>query len=574
MQRRQGDGYSFAVTLSRIDKKTSRKDSVRLEPHPPCVLPSALEARHWGATYALYRVSVLRFLGRKAVADTSGLISSVMRSSSIECFHPDLGNTGRRWLLSTRTRLIIRNGCTTRIPLRLAKLSMNARQMLLGRKKPLREVIPLQEERQFPVILRMRPKRGWQVPCATWSRAASRRYVTNDQRDMITTFDPQAIALDPKSEGVAPVVIPAEDGPGLLQQLTTLGFKTTQARNAVAALSQASPIASVLLRSTPPLQACIEYLILQVPECDLPQRFLPTLNSSGSFVTSTHAGSDNLKIRWAEEKAVKECGWPSHVVKECMTDERLANDWELLISALNRRLLGDDWRKLADEEPLTEDENVGEDEAEAFGAFRTEKNELVIPMPIAPLKLVVVPLSQGGFRGRSYPPALYVTSPSVPAYIRLYLISRLLDELKSGSLPEEGESLVMGAVRLLEEEWISIEDSGPPDMATVLQNLAQGEQQDAAISNQDAKPAAGKGKSIGGQRRATRKQDDRSDARVKEDFKTLTASDTYKKILAGRRKLPAFSAQVQFLSLLEKNRCVVVVGETGKRSLLPTTFRG
>ncbi len=28
-----------------------------MEPHPPFVMPSALEARHWGATYALYRVS-------------------------------------------------------------------------------------------------------------------------------------------------------------------------------------------------------------------------------------------------------------------------------------------------------------------------------------------------------------------------------------------------------------------------------------------------------------------------------------------------------------------------------------
>lgn len=31
-------------------------DSVRLEPHPPYICPTAPEARHWGATYALYRV--------------------------------------------------------------------------------------------------------------------------------------------------------------------------------------------------------------------------------------------------------------------------------------------------------------------------------------------------------------------------------------------------------------------------------------------------------------------------------------------------------------------------------------
>ncbi len=29
---------------------------MRMEPHPPYICKSALEARHWGATYALYRV--------------------------------------------------------------------------------------------------------------------------------------------------------------------------------------------------------------------------------------------------------------------------------------------------------------------------------------------------------------------------------------------------------------------------------------------------------------------------------------------------------------------------------------
>ena len=32
---------------------------MRMEPHPPYVCKSALEARHWGATYALYRVRLL-----------------------------------------------------------------------------------------------------------------------------------------------------------------------------------------------------------------------------------------------------------------------------------------------------------------------------------------------------------------------------------------------------------------------------------------------------------------------------------------------------------------------------------
>lgn len=55
-QRKHSDGWSFVVTLSKFNKRTSQNETVRLEPHPPRISPTALEARHWGATYALYRV--------------------------------------------------------------------------------------------------------------------------------------------------------------------------------------------------------------------------------------------------------------------------------------------------------------------------------------------------------------------------------------------------------------------------------------------------------------------------------------------------------------------------------------
>ncbi|EPT05932.1 hypothetical protein FOMPIDRAFT_1026812 [Fomitopsis schrenkii] len=531
--RRQGDGYSFSVTLNRTEKKTSQKESVRLEPHPPYVLPSNLEARHWGATYALYRFCNGIQLNRVLPPGPREYWNTLAAERKDVPEH-------QNWMYDDDPFA--------------ARKAVDERQAKTAQKK---------EDSSTGG----NTSKGGKTVSREFENAPEAKMAVS-LRDLVESSIKKAIALDPSSEDVAPMVIPAEDCPGLLQQLTTLGFKTVQARNAIAALSQASLIASVLLRSNPPLQACIEYLILQVPECDLPQRFLPSLNSSGSFVTSTHAGSDSLQIRWAEEKAIKECGWPAHVVKECMAHERLANNWELLVSVLNRRLIGDDWRNFLQEEQYHH--SIGEDEAEAFGSYRTEDDELAIPMPIAPLKLVLVPSSQGRFRS-DYPPALYVVSPSVPAYIRLYLTSKLLDELKSGSLPEEGESLVMGAVRLLEEEWVSIEDNGPPDMATILLNLIPEEQQDAEIPEEDTIPASGRKKRNGGRRQATRKQDERSDSRVQDDFTRLTASDKYEQILASRRKLPAFSAQAHFLGLLENNRCVVVVGETGcgKTTQLP-----
>ena len=42
--------------MSKISKKTSEREQVRMSPQPRYFMPTALEARHWGATYALYRV--------------------------------------------------------------------------------------------------------------------------------------------------------------------------------------------------------------------------------------------------------------------------------------------------------------------------------------------------------------------------------------------------------------------------------------------------------------------------------------------------------------------------------------
>ena len=65
-----------------------------------------------------------------------------------------------------------------------------------------------------------------------------------------------------------------------------------------------------------------------------------------------------------------------------------------------------------------------------------------------------------------------------------------------------------------------------------------------------------------------RKRDERTDARIREDFEQLCRKSVYKKLLAVRQKLPSFASKEQFLELLESHQCIVVVGETGMRIAL------
>lgn len=361
-----------------------------------------------------------------------------------------------------------------------------------------------------------------------------------------------------------PTVLSENDDNQIIQQLGHLGFKPAQIKTAAAFLSKPSALTSSLLSSLSPLEASIEYLILHVPECDLPERFLPSNNSSNPFITSTHSGTDDLKKRWIEDKAIKEAGWPAHIVKQCTSDVRLLESWELLIAALGKKLIGEDPDTLF-ALPLDDPPNkiiISEEEAKALGARYVDPLQLVMPLYSGPISLHILLSHHETYPLTGYP-SIYITSNSVPPYIRLHLLSKLLHAIQGDCVMEPGEGFCMGAMRILEDEWASIEDHGPPDMSVVMQHLILRPDVPMALGI-DLPMAASKMSTADKSRKTGRaKRDDRSDQQIKDEFEILYRSDEYTKIFATRKTLPAFSARDEFLNMLEKNRVIVVVGETG-----------
>ncbi|OCH95734.1 P-loop containing nucleoside triphosphate hydrolase protein [Obba rivulosa] len=531
--RKQGNGYTFSVTLSRINKKTSQRESVRLEPHPPCAFPTILEARHWGATYALYRFCNGIQLNRVLPPGPREYWNELAMEHKNAPDH-------QAWMYDTDPFA--------------ARKAVEERQAAAAKKRD------------------EAPKEGGGSGSSSSSTSpefvnAPEAKMASSLRDLVEDCIKKAIAANPESTKDSLNILSPEVAPQIREQLKHLGFKPVQIQNAVNALSQQSPLTSRLLRSLPALQACIEYLILQVPECDLPERFLPSVNSSNPFVTAAHAGTDDLRKRWIQDKAVKECGWPVHVVKECMTHSAVAEDWALLLRTLNARLIGTRDAEVTTDSDLADPEPVDRDELESFGAQFGQSGEIIIPLPIAPMQLVVYATNEY-LPTRGDPPPLYVRSSSIAAYVRLHLVSRVLTAFRKGALVESGESVIMAALRLIEEEWAQIEDNGPPDMSQVLQHLLP--QQDS-VSTLDDLPdtvVVPPPRRRGGQKL---KHDERTDTHIKEEFEVMRRSKEYARMFPARRRLPAFSSKDQFLSLLEKNQCVVVVGETGsgKTTQLP-----
>ncbi|KAJ7246262.1 P-loop containing nucleoside triphosphate hydrolase protein [Mycena haematopus] len=539
--RRQQDGYSFTVTLSKLNKKSGQKETVRMEPHPPHISPSAIEARHWGATYALYRfnaVQLNRVLppGPRQYWNTLAIEHNNVPEHQKWMYNPD--------------------------PFAARKEVEQRQVQALNKRRD--QLAPAESSEVGSWGSDPRPNH---VVSKEFADAPEVR-MAGAIRDLAEDAIKQAISLYPEAaDDVAPSVLSDEDAPKVTQQLATLGFTSVQARNAVNFLCRPSPVTANLMNSLSPLEAAIEYLILHVPECDLPQRFLPTANSSNSFVVSTHSGADDLKRRWIEDKAAKEAGWPIHVVKACIeADPSLAENWDFLLVTLGRKLIDIQESATSAEAEVYQ---IDPDEIEAMGASLEDPTQLVMPLFSAPVQLHILVSPEKSYPRRGHVP-MFLTSTVVPAYVRLHLISQLLLEMEGDDLIQPGEGLCMAVMRVLEAVWAVVEDEGPPDMSVVLRHIVprmEGEGVDYDDTHlkvaSDSRPRR---KGPGNHQR-----DNRTSTQIKQDFENLCRDSKYKEMLSLRQKLPAFTAKDEFMNLLHKNRVVVVAGETGcgKTTQLP-----
>ncbi|KAF8078990.1 P-loop containing nucleoside triphosphate hydrolase protein [Lyophyllum atratum] len=509
-------GWSFVVFLSKINKKTNQKESIRLEPDLPHLSPTSLEARHWGATYALYRFCngiQLHLVLPPGPRDYWNELAVEHKNSP-----PHL--KGRYAADPFAAREEAKAKAAKRVTATASSSSLKSNQG--------------QTSGEFSQALEVR--------------------MATSLREQVEEAVKKGISMYPEASDAASSVLDDTEAVKVTQQLGHLGFTAAQIRNALTFLTEPSRLASSLLETSSPLEACIEYLVLHVPECDLPQRFLPTINSSNPFISSAHSGAHDLKRRWVEDKAVKEAGWPAHAVKECTAIPSLLQSWDLLLVALGKWLIGEVWFEGSTPEvkgatPF----HIDTDEVEALGAS--------IHILVSPEK---------AYPRRGFSP-MYVTSGSVPAYVRLHLLSCLLLAMKSEDFLEAGEGFCMAVMRVLEGEWAKIEDNGPPNMSTVLAHFIPKPQPAASVEPDNLEAPGLLVANRGGRRHRPPRRDGRTDEQIKHDFQTQCRQDKYSDMLATRQKLPAFKAKDDFLKQLEMNRVVVVVGETGcgKTTQLP-----
>lgn len=494
-------------------------------------MPTALEARHWGATYALYRFANQLQLDRVLPPGPREYWKQLEAERKMAPQHLSWMYEPDPWA---------------------AKRSVEQRQEKAATRR--------EEVAAAPVI-------------SAEDRKAAREFahavevkMSPAMRDLVEKCIKEAAAVHPEIEGGEGKDFVSDDK--LAAELEKLGFKIHHIRRTLVALSSSSPLTASLLRQSSPLDAAIQHLVLSCPEFDLPQRFLPANNSSVPFVASTHSGQEDLRVRWMEDRATKEAGFPVAAVKECSADPRVDGTFAHLISILNSLLLGETWTfdSLSDREDAARRDEVRQEEIDALQAvyptvyYDPKTRELEIPLPDFESDLTLHVLFSAA---HPYPtgtrlPAMYVTATDLPPYVRIHLLACVLRT----DLGEPDEGRLFGAVEALRSTYETVLAEGPPDMSAVMANLLYRK------SKKPKTPIAARdlvGRRAGkvNARARSALADDRTNDDVRKAWEDVVKSEKYTKLLETRQKLPSYMMKDEIVTAVERNRVLVLVGSTG-----------
>lgn len=326
--RRHKDGYSCAVTLKKINKKdASNPFTVTFEPKEPGLrleCQSSLEAKHWGATYALFRIFNHLSLNLALPPGPREYWVKMEAYKKAAPSHQD-------WMWESD-------------PFEAAA----KREAEKAKKEQEKQAAAEAAQRGDVEIVNGKLNGAGKPLSKAWQEAKEVR-LASKLREKVEATIRRAMSIFP-SASTAPLDLveedqdldaaesgkssPKVDATALEQELTSYGFRRGHARSAIswltsARIALANPSSSTaaaaaslvdpMLASAASLgdrEAALEYLMLYTPEEDLPTRFKPS-TSSESFVTASKVGAsgDALATGWAVAKLAKQAGFPRNAIQ-------------------------------------------------------------------------------------------------------------------------------------------------------------------------------------------------------------------------------------------------------------------
>ena len=394
---------------------------------------------------------------------------------------------------------------------------------------------------------------------------------------------PDAVLQSGSNGSTTPIPL---DSAAIITQLTALNFRPAHIRSCVTAIQAAharmmsnrsatnDPLV-LSLSILSPLEAAIEWLLLHLPEDDLPPRYRPS-SASSDFVTGASAklgGQEGLVRGWVLDKLVKQAGFPRKVVELALqSDARMG----AALDGLGRRLCA--WElepvlELAESE-VQERDVAREEELVALEAVlgdrftRLSETEYAVTIEdgkdAIELRLVFDAASPYPSMSQPVPPAFYIASDTVPSYMRLHLHRTLLEQFRQedrhdlrGILEGGAGGAVLVMLEHLETALPGVIES-PPDVGRVTEHLTPKAVEAAAPAREVQQRKVARRRN-GPFKRSVPTLQEQEELKRKQEL--LFRRKDYEEMMAVRRSLPAWKERENIVNALESDRVLVVVGE-------------
>ncbi|KAL8703816.1 MAG: hypothetical protein Q9201_003011 [Fulgogasparrea decipioides] len=515
------NGFLSSVILRSVDPKT--KETIALPPFilPPsykeiATLPTAVEARHFAATYALFRVCSMRNIHMMLPPTYRDLWKSDFESSKRE----DI-KAGRGWMYDADPFL--------------AKQKQDEAHALLTRKRSEEEMKRKQKANQPPTIGTSSNKIAVESNnsfAKGWTRVPHLE-MGERNRTQVEELVRHNIVWNPHG-----LEFPMNQSQDTIKELTAMGFRRSHVEEAIAECKDR--------------EEALEWLLIHVPEDDLPTWSLPEGYTAGVSMASGNLKRDAAIIRLAEagysaklsRSILDGCGGDEACAAEALqTSLAVKPGPEAQLSRIQLREI--------------EGTASWSEEQETLGAIFGDRYKYLseslseIHLQVHNLKACTLRMRKSELYPQT-PPTMAIVSPNLPAYIRLSILRQALEHAKTHLA---GSPMIFNLVDWLENEIPGIiENPGRlRDVSAAVTGIPQYNQ------TMGKKPMLSKPRPQAIDWTSGKQHD----MDVYQLWHSRQDTPQQQKMLAARRKLPAWKHQEAVVRAVTQNQVTIISGETG-----------
>lgn len=524
--RRVKSGFVATTILKQRNPKSQEVEEIRYSPPSDLVTgqETALQARHLSATYALHRISSHKNLAmvlpgehkalwqncdKKKAADIKGGLATaddyvadpfvVLRRRAVE----KADKEKKRAIERERSE-------KSKVEVKIAIDSSNGGDRKNGKKEPgdRREKTARAAHSQFP------PK-SWDF--------SPKAEMSNELRSLVEKVIKKHLTWEEGKDG---------SNESLVAEIAALGFRKSHVVEA--------------LRYTDPEDSSdiLEWLLIHVPEDDLPPKFLPDKYTTGVSFHTLELSREYMVKRLMDD------GYNRDVVIDTLEQV----DWSERRGAvaLSRALVGMEGFESTEDESTT----VWLEEQEALQSIY-EEDRLAVSDDKMIVTLNCRGLEDGLLQATFWRPDDYPLGPPsiairaikkghrLPHYIQLAILRQAL-EMARDSLT--GDAQIWAIAEWIEENAASVIDN-PGDLAGVS----------AAVVGTDVARQPRKKQ----QKRSAIRGSNMSPAQLQESLKRRRTGAEWDKMNKSRMGLPAWDKQKDVIDALADTQVLLVTGETG-----------